>query len=219
VIRSWKTLSTGLFAASLTVIAAACGSGSTDARLLNAMDNEGSLNMLIANKTIASGVTFGAASAYSSSASGSQSLQIQGAGQTLINQTVSINGGKHNTVLATDSGPTIFEDNSSAPSSGNIQLRVINAAFNLGTADVYIVTPGTDISTLNPNFTLSFQSASAYVNEPAGSYEIEITSTGSKIVLINSNSLSFSSGQIRTIVALDNTTVGGFTLSVLSDLN
>jgi hypothetical protein len=53
---------------------------------------------------------------------------------------------------------------------------------------------------------------------PAGSYQVEFAQAGSKNVLINSNALSFSAGQIRTIVALDNPS-GGYTTAVLADLN
>jgi hypothetical protein len=52
----------------------------------------------------------------------------------------------------------------------------------------------------------------------AGSYQIEFAQAGSKNVLINSNAISFTAGQIRTVVALDNPS-GGFTTAVLSDLN
>ena len=218
-IRFGKALSTGLFAAGLIFLTTGCGSSTTQVRLLNAMDGEYSVNLILANKTLASGVTFGTASAYVSAGSGSQTLQVQASSAALINQTVTINSGKHNTILATDSGPTIFVDNSTAPSSGDIQLRLINASSALGTADVYVVAPGTDISSVNPTYTVSFQSASAYTTVAAGSYEIKVTQTGSKNVLLDSNSQSFSAGQIRTFVALDNTSTGGFTLSVLSDLN
>ena len=164
------------------------------------------------------GVAFGAASSYTSVASGSRTVEIQANSATLFNQTLSVASG-NNTVLATNSGPTIFTDHKTTPSSGNIQIRVINASTSLGMADIYVVTPGVDISTVNPTFSsLAYQSASSYATVSAGSYQIEFAQAGSKNVLINSNAISFSSGQIRTVLALDNPS-GGFTIAVLSDLN
>jgi hypothetical protein len=182
------------------------------------MDGQTSINMVIDNSTLASGVAFGAASSYASVGSGSHTLEIQANSATLFNQTVSIASG-NNTVLATNSGPTVFTDNKTTSSSGNIQIRAINASTSLGTADVYVVAPGTDISTVNPTFSsLAYQAASGYATVTAGSYQVEFAQAGSKNVLINSNAISFSAGQIRTLVALDNPS-GGFTTAVLSDLN
>jgi hypothetical protein len=175
-------------------------------------------NMVVDNSSLASAVAFGAASSYASVGSGSHTLEIQANSATLFNQTVSIASG-NNTVLATNSGPTVFTDNKATPSSGNIQIRAINASTSLGTADVYLVAPGTDISTVNPTFSsLAYQAASGYATVTAGSYQVEFAQAGSKNVLINSNAISFSAGQIRTLVALDNPS-GGFTTAVLSDLN
>jgi hypothetical protein len=182
------------------------------------MDGQTSINMVVDNSTLATGVAFGAASSYASVGSGSHTLEIQANSATLFNQTISVASG-NNTVLATNSGPTIFTDNKTTPSSGNIQIRAINASTSVGTADVYVIAPGIDISTVNPTFSaLAYQSASGYATVAAGSYQIEFAQAGSKNVLINSNAISFTAGQIRTVVALDNPS-GGFTTAVLSDLN
>ena len=217
-LRKTAPLSIALFALSAIALTTGCGSSSTQARLLNAMDGQTTINMLVDNNTLASGVAFGAASSYASVGSGSHTVEIQANGATLFSQTASVNSG-NNTVLATNSGITIFTDNKSTPSSGNIQIRTINASTSLGTADIYVVAPGTDISTVNPTFSaLAYQGASGYATLPAGSYQVEFAQAGSKNVLINSNAVSFSAGQIRTVVALDNPS-GGYTTAVLSDLN
>ena len=217
-LRKPAPLSIVLGALSAITFTTGCGSSSTQVRLMNAMDGQTSINMVVDNSTLGTGVAFGAASSYASVGSGSHTLEIQANSATLFNQTLSIPSG-NNTVLATNSGPTIFADNKTTPSSGNIQIRVINASTSLGTTDVYVVAPGTDISTVNPNSSaLAYQSASAYATLAAGSYQVEFAPAGSKNVVINSNALSFSAGQIRTVVALDNPT-GGFTTAVLADLN
>lgn len=215
--RLWKTVPIGLLALGTMLLAGGCGSSSTAARLMNAMNGQSSVSMLVNNSTVANGTGYGAASGYSPVSSGSQQVQIQAGGVTLFNTSLTLNSG-NNTVLATDSGTTVFSDNKSTPSSGNIQIRVINAANAMGTVDVYIVSPGTDISTVNATATnIGFQAASTYQTLAAGSYQVEFTQAGTKNVILNSNALSFSAGQIRTVVSLDGT--GVFSTAVLSDLN
>lgn len=217
--RNWIPLCIGLLTLSAVFLATGCGSSSTKARLLNATYGQSSLGLSINSKTVASGIAYGTASSYASVSSGSENLQITASGSTLINQTSTINSG-NDTVLATTSGATVFTDNKTAPSSGNIQIRMINASSLLGNTDVYIVTPGTDISTVNPTFSsVAYQSASSYQTLTAGSYEVEFTIPGSKQVQIDTGGQSFSSGQIRTVVALDGTNGTTFSFSVLSDLN
>ena len=216
-IRFSKTAPMGLFALGTMLLAAGCGSGGTAARLMNAMDGQSSISMLVNNNTVANGTPFGAASGYSPVSSGSEQVQIQAGGITLFNSSLTLNSG-NNTVLATNFGVTVFADNKSTPSSGNIQIRAINAANSMGTVDVYIVAPGTDVSTVNATASnVGFQSASSYQTLAAGSYQVEFTQAGTKNVLLNSNALSFSAGQIRTVVSLDGS--GVFTTAVLSDLN
>jgi hypothetical protein len=98
-------------------------------------------------------------------------------------------------------------------------MRFVNAAPDLGPADVYIVVPGTDIDTVSPNISsLGFGSASEYQSMTAANYEIVYTVAGQKIPQIDSGSLSFSSSQIRTFVSL-NSSAGGFTETILDDVN
>ncbi len=214
-----KSAGIGMFAAGMMIITAGCGSGGTQVRVMNAIDGESTVSMQIDNNNLASGVAFGTASSYGSVSSGSHTLEIQAANAPLFNQSITLSGDSNNTVLATDAGPTVLSDNKSTPSSGDIQIRAVNASTALGNTDVYIVAPGTDISTVNATISaLAFRTASGYQTVAAGSYVVEFTQTGSKVVVFSTSALSFSAGQIRTVVALDNPS-GGFSTAVLSDLN
>ncbi len=212
---------TGLFAVGITLLTTGCGSSNTTVRLMNAFVGLSSVDLLLANKSVITGVTYGGASGYTAASSDSSSLQIAATGNpnALLNQSISLQSGAFSTVLATSSGAIVLSDDHTAPASGTIEIRVINASPTLGTADVYIVAPGTDISTVSPVVSsLTYQSASGYIPMNAGSYEVIFTQAGQKFAFIDSNSLSFSAGQIRTIVGLNGQN-GGFTTSVLSDLN
>jgi Domain of unknown function (DUF4397) len=223
VTRFWKLASfaIGLLTLATLFVATGCGSSSANVRLMNAFVGQSSLDMLINNNSAASSVIYGAASGYASVSSGSPTLQIENTGTTnvLVNQSISLGSGSDSTILATGSGVVVLTDNNSAPSSGNIKIRVINASPTLGTADVYIVPSGSGITPGNPTFaSLASQAASGYDSLAAGSYEVIFTQPGQAFAVINSNPLSFSSGQIRSIVGLDGQN-GGFTTAVLSDLN
>ena len=57
-----------------------------------------------------------------------------------------------------------------------------------------------------------------YKSLAAGTYEIELTSVGQKFAAIDTGSLVFAAGQVRTLVGL-NSQLGGFSYSVLADVN
>ena len=220
--RLWKRapLAVGLLTLAAAFVTTGCGSSSTaSVRLLNAYSGQASLDLLINNKTVASGVTYGSASAYTSVSSGSPNLEIEDTGTTnvLVNQTINLSSKSTSTILDTSSGIAVFADNNTAPTSGNIEIRVINASPTLGNADVYIVPSGTGISG-SPTFaSLGYGSASGYQSLAAGSYQVIFTFAGNPSPVISSNPQTFSAGQIRSIVGLDGQ--GGFTTAVLADLN
>jgi hypothetical protein len=111
----------------------------------------------------------------------------------------------------------VFTDDNTAPTSGNIKLRFINASPSLGPVDIYVVQPGTDLSSVSPTISsLSFQSASSYQTLTAGSYNVFFTAPGTKFAFISTGTLSLTSGQIRTLVTL-NAQGGGFTSTTLTD--
>ena len=207
-------------------IAVGCGSSSSNAkiRLINAAPIGANVDMLIDSKSVANDIAYGSASSYASVNAGSRHLQLEptGSNSAFSDVTITLKGSTDTSIVAA-SGPSSGEftltDNNTAPSSGNISLRVINASPFLGTCDVYIVTAGTSINAQTPTFTsVANASASGYSTVAAGTYQVFFTLPGSKTIVVSTASLSFTSGQIRTIMALDGPS-GGVTTSVLSDLN
>src|SRR6202007_2306206 len=96
------------------------------------------------------------------------------------------------TVVATDSGASVVTDDNSAPSSGNIKIRVINASPSIGTIDVYVVVLGTSISGISPTFSnLGFQASSGYQTLAAGSYQVIFTPMGQQFPEYTSSAQSF----------------------------
>jgi hypothetical protein len=211
----------------LVVLNPACGSGNSNAqlRVMNASPGESSVNVTLNSTTIATGLGYGAATGYTGVGAGSPTIDFvpNGGSTTLINESIPVSSGTTYTVLAdnysTDIGLTVFTDNNTAPSAGNLNLRIINGSPGLGTADVYVVAPGTNLNTVTPSVTsLTFPTASSYLSLAAGNYEVYFTLTGQKLAYIDSGPQNWSAGQVRTVVGLNGES-SGYTATVLDDLN
>jgi Domain of unknown function (DUF4397) len=205
---------------------AGCGSGgSTRFRLMNAVPDESSLNVLVDNASVSSNLAYGTSTGYLSEKSGSHQIGIEpsGSSTTLLQQSISFASGSDTTVISYNFSSSIanlaLTDDNSAPASGDFKIRLINASPNLGPADVYIVTPGTSLSTVSPTLSnLGFGATASYQSLTAANYEIELTSVGQKFAVVDTGTLTFTSGQVRTFVGLNNQS-GGFTYAMLQDVN
>ncbi|HEX4487723.1 MAG TPA: DUF4397 domain-containing protein [Terriglobales bacterium] len=207
--------------------AAGCGGGSDQGKLrvMNASPNESGLDVLVDGKSIATGIAYGNNSDYISVASGSRHVQIEASGTTtiLIDQNVSVASSGESTVLATnlaaDISALVLIDDATAPATGDASLRVVNASPTLGSVDVYVVAPGADLVASTPVIrNLAFNAATDYQTLTAGSFEVVMTAPGTTIPLLDTGALNLTAGQNRTVVSMDGVS-GGFTATVLSDLN
>lgn len=207
-----------------------CGGGGgsssqTQIRAMNAVPDQTSINFLLDGSNIASSVAYGAANNYSATKSGSRHLQVQPTSSTttIVDQTINLAGGTNTTIVAANFSSNgtaiVLTDDTTAPTTGNIKLRVVNASPGLGTTDVYVVPPNTNLNTVAPSVNaLGFQSASNYLSLAAGSYFIAFTPQGSKFAVLFAGPFTFSAGQNRTVVGINNSS-GGFTTATLNDLN
>ncbi len=219
-----------LFASLLVVSLAlftACsnGGGGAQLRVMNASPDAGSLNFTVNNHSVGSSVTYTSVSDYQSVGTGSQSIEIQPASSSTVSltQTLNLDKGSKTTVLATNLAASLaavaFTDDATAPAAGNAKLRLIHAAPSLGTADIFVVAPNTDLNTATPAVPAqSFQNSSGYLGLAAGTYEVIYTIPDSTFVLFDAGSFTLTAGQNRTIVALNGPS-GGFSTVVLKDLN
>lgn len=209
----------------LAAVLSGCGSSTAKARIVNASPGEGAITATIAGTSVASNLDYGTASSYATVKSGSVTLDVEqsSTSNSVLDQAINLTSNDTYTILVANYSTALavvtLTDNNSSPSSGDVNIRVVQASPSLGTADVYIVTPGTSLSNASAAATsLSFESASVYVPEPAGTYEIYFTPTGQKTAYIDSGPISFSSGEVRTVVGLNGSN-GGYTTAVLDDLN
>jgi hypothetical protein len=208
------------------LFAAGCGGGGqTRFRMMNAVPDESNLEVLVNGTSVVSNVSYGTSNGYQSVKSGSQQVVIEPSGSStaLLTQSISFSSGTDTTVIAANFSSNIsafvLTDDNSATASGNFRLRIINSAPGLGPADVYIVAPATDLNTVSPTLSnLGFNSASGYQSLSAGSYEVVLTPVGQKFPAVDTGSLTFNSGQVRTFIGL-NSQGGGFSYAMLPDVN
>ncbi len=200
--------------------ATGCGSSSAHLRILNAIPIQSDIDMLIDTKDLAAGIPYSSASGYFTVSSGSRHLQIEATGSStpFVDQNISVSSGSYDTILDTSNGATVFTDNHSAPSSGNVSVRVINASTILGPVDVYVVTSGNAMNSTPTFSNVGIPTASGYTTVAAGSYIVYFTTPGTTNVVLSTGTLTLTSGQVRTVVAMDGQT-GGDTTTVLADLN
>lgn len=202
-----------------------CGGDHARIRVMQASPDESSVNVLIDGKNVASNVAYATGTGYLTVSSGSRHLQIEPSGSStfIVDESLSLSGGTNSTVVVSNLLPNItaldLADDNSAPASGDFKIRLVNVAPQMGPADIYVVAPGTNLLSVQPNVSnLAPQSASGYLSLAAGSYEVFFTVPGTASSFIDSGPITFSAGQVRTMVALDGL-AGGFTFSTLADLN
>lgn len=220
----------GLFASlSLTGCGSSNSSGTVQLRLMNASPQQPNLNMLIDNSSFQSSIPYPSASAYASEAAGTHTVQLEAVDSTtaLTTQSITLSSGADYTVLAVESTTastaltmSLLNDNNTAPSSGNVEVRIINASPDFGNADVYISAPGVGTSSgTGPSVgNLAFPAASSYQTLVAGAYEIYFTVAGQQDIAVDSGPLSLTGGQIQTLVLVGDATTG-YTSTLVSDLN
>jgi hypothetical protein len=225
--RLLKALPLTLALAALSFFAASCGSGNqAQIRVVDAIPDSPTAGLDVdvnGTKITTAALAFGGVQptppAYTKVASGNVTIQAFDTGTTTNpifgtnGVTANLSGSSQYTIVLAGflNGPAVLQktDNNSAPTSGNVEFRIIHASpSSPGTVDVYIVTPGTNINTVNPPTiqNLVYQQASSpYTSVAAGTYSVIVTMSGSKIPFITQDFPLPTPGMIRTLVLVDNT--------------
>lgn len=207
------------------VVILGCGSSHhAQIRFMNVAPEQSALDVLVNGNKAISSVAYGTASTYTSIGAGTEHVQIEPSGSTspIIDENLTFNNASQSTVMlfSTPSLATVvIADDNTAPTSGNLKLRVINASPALGSADVYVVPQGTDLNTVSPTVSsLAVKGVSSYFTLTPGTYQVFFTAPGQKFALIDSGAQTLNAGQVRTVVGL-NGQFGGYASTVLPDLN
>ncbi len=218
-----------------TALTAACGDdddntgpdGEARARVVHASPDALNVDVLVDDAAVLSDVPYLAASDYLELSAGEHNFKVNAAGTatTVIDADVDLTDGTDYTViasgLAASIAPIVLEDDNSAPASGNVKVRAIHGAPSAPAVDIYVTAPGADLTDETPALSgVDFGDVSNYIEAPAGDYQVRVTPTGVKVVVIDSGTLSLEAGQVRTAIAVDAAGGGGpFDLLVLDDVN
>ncbi len=99
----------------------------------------------------------------------------------------------------------VLTDDNTAPSAGNVRLRVVHASISSPAAvDVYVTPVSTDIATVAPTAAhVAFQSATPYLSLAAGVHRVRITAVGSKTALLDTTLPALAANAARTVLFLD----------------
>jgi hypothetical protein len=201
--------------------------GESRVRVVHASPDAPAVDVLLDDAEVLSDVPYLAASDYLETTDGEHNLKVNAAGTTttVIDADVTLTDGTDYTVIASglvaEIEPIVLEDDNTAPASGSVRVRAIHGAPSAPAVDIYVTAPGADLATATPTLTnIPFGAVSDYLEVPAGEYQVRVTPTGTKIVAIDSGALTLSSGQVRTVIAVDATGGGApFDFLVLADLN
>jgi hypothetical protein len=196
-------------------------------RVVHASPDAPSVDVLVDDAVALTNVPYLGVSDYLEVPSGSRNLKVNAAGTatTVIDADADLAEDGEYTVIA--SGlvsaiePIVLVDDNSAPAAGNVRVRAIHGAPSAPAVDIYVTAPGTDLETETPVLVnVVFGQVADYLEAPAGTYQVRVTPTGSKTVVIDSGPLTLASGQVRTAIAVDAAGGGGpFELLLLEDLN
>jgi hypothetical protein len=224
----------GLLGLPALLLTFGCGGGGTgtELRVLNASPDETSVQVVVDGAAVGSALAYQANTGYQSVKAGSRQFVLENTGMTtnLVpnDATLSLGNLTETTIIlagySTGLQGIALTDDNTTPASGTINIRMVNAMPSLGPIDVYVVPPGTSLSSVTPTFPgLTFATPSNYVNLSIGSnanYEIYFTPPGnSAFTYMDSGPLAFSSGQNRTVVGLNSPSGSAYNFVMLKDLN
>ncbi|MCR9277178.1 MAG: DUF4397 domain-containing protein [Pseudomonadaceae bacterium] len=107
------------------------------------------------------------------------------------------------TGLLADIAPLVLVDDLRAIAT-EARLRIVHASPSAGNVDVYLVEPGTDITTVAAALSdVPFRAESGYLSVAPGDYDVVVTPAGSDLPAIGPATVSLEAGGIYTAAARD----------------
>jgi hypothetical protein len=221
----------------LLIAAAALSAGCSDdnsspqgdgrLRIVHASPDAPDLDVVLDGDTVATDIAYLGSTDYLRLSAAGHVLQISdaNAATTLIDQDVTVADGTDYTMIVGDTladiAGVVLTDDNRTPPAGTIRIRAVHGAPSAGPVDVYVTEPGADLTLTSPAASnVAFGQVLPYVTTNAGSYQVRVTPTGTKDVVIDSGALTLESGQVRTVIAIEATGGGPpFDFLVLNDLN
>lgn len=187
----------------------ACGGGGSDnakVRLVNASLAYDSLDLIVDDETIATGVTYGTASDYESVDADTVTAEVQADNVTITTSYPSVSSGNNYTLIsygwAGYMKSTLLQEEEDEPDENYSKLLILNLASDAGTLDVYLTQSTDDLGDATPTISsVSGGSSSAYTTIRNGTYRVRITGTDdSSDLRLDIASITLSSEEVATLV-------------------
>ena len=198
----------------LSLIVASCsksgGSSSARIRVVNAIPNAPAISLTLdTDSALVTGLQFQQLTQYLSTGSGSREFKVSAnAGASfVIDTTLSLNSGSDYTYVvygpvAAATGLLVADSGLANPTSGDFSFRAINSAAGVGTIDVYLTPPGTDLNTTSPTVgNVAFGGVSGIATVAKGTYEVRVTAANTKDVIYDTAATAFADQQKAEVVA------------------
>jgi hypothetical protein len=182
-------------------------------RVLQVNASAGTVDVLVDSAMVSSGLQYLTDTGYLTVKAGARQLVIQNPGSgnapPWINNPINLGSNTKNTFILGGWGvfqttSTLLVDDTSPPANSGIKLRVADVAARATVRlDVYLTPPGGTPSG-SPLFSnLGLSSITSYQPLAAGSYDIFFTTTGTTTTQFHTGTITFTAGQNRTLVLMD----------------
>jgi Domain of unknown function (DUF4397) len=214
-----------------SVFVAACGGGSGDdakIRFANFTTDSNGLSLYTGSDEKISNINQEQVSGYVNVDAKTYDLIVKkGTGSTLTTASTSLAKKKHYTAVSWGrDGAMKFSslgEDEDAPNSGKVKLRVLNAATDAGSVDVYITNEADLLENNSPNHSaVAVGSTTGFGDFNRGTYRLRVTAAGDKNdVRLDVSGISFTDKQVATLVlqsGIGGTLVNGYLMNQQSDL-
>lgn len=184
-------------------------------RVIAASPDAGSMDFYAGQTALAYSVDFGTASTYMPLAAGNVrvSANTANSNQMLVaSNTVLAPGRQYTAVVANVAASlqeTVYADQTTPAPSGEVAVRVIDAATRAGGVDLYMV-PGSGrlTATAAMRSGVAFGASTGYMLVPAGTYSLVVVPGGTAptsqaVTLMIAPQASYAGGEVRTVVLVD----------------
>ncbi len=192
-------------------------------RVIAASPDAGSMDFYAGGAALAYSVDFGAASTYVPLPAGNVRLSANTANtnQMLIAENTPLVAGRQYTAVVTNVAAslqeTIYADQTTAAPTGDVAVRVIDAATRAGNVDLYMVPAGEKLkATAAVRAGVAFGASTGYALLPAGTYSLVVVPAGTAptnqaLPLMTGPQTTYAAGAVRTVVLVDhpNPTIPG----------
>ena len=223
----------GLSLAPMSLLLAGCQAvvsspTASQVRVIAASPDAPGLDMYLNNNALAYNVGFGSVTSYIAVNAGTDLISADTAGtkQVLVSaKNTFVNSNQYTVLVGNVSAnlqELVIQDQAQAAPSGQISLRLIDQATQIGALDIYLVPMGQKFTAVTPLMTnLTFGNAPSYLNVPTGTYTLVVVPAGTvptsmTVATYTGAQVTYSGGSATTFVLLDQQLVTTPGLQVVS---